>query len=139
MLKSDPIIITPLRRIETHGGDVMHALKSSEHCFVGFGEAYFSWIEHGAVKAWKRHTQITMNLIVPIGNVRFVFCLGPDLFRVVEIGEAYYCRITVPPGLWFGFQGCSQSRSLVLNLADMIHDPMEVERLSVDNIQFAWS
>lgn len=139
MLTSDSIILTPLPRIETQGGDVLHALRCNDHCFVGFGEAYFSWIDYGAVKAWKRHTRMTMNLIVPFGNVRFVFYLGSDRFRVEEIGEARYQRITVPPGLWFGFQGCSQSRSLVLNLADMIHDPKEAERLSEANINFNWS
>jgi dTDP-4-dehydrorhamnose 3,5-epimerase len=139
MLISDSIILTPLRRIETQGGDVLHALKCHDCGFFGFGEAYFSWIEHGAVKAWKRHTRMTMNLIVPIGNVRFVFYLGADQFRVEEIGEARYQRITVPPGLWFGFQGCAQPRSLVLNLADIIHDPKESERLSQANINFDWS
>ena len=136
---ADSITLSPLARIEAHGGDVLHVLKSNDPGFAGFGEAYFSRIEHRAVKAWKRHTRMTMNLIVPIGHVRFVFYLGDDRFRVLEIGEANYQRITIPPGLWFGFQGCAQHCSLVLNIADIVHDPEEYERLPQANIKFDWS
>ena len=44
------ILVTPLRKIETAGGDVLHALKQSDVGFVAFGEAYFSWIAFGAIK-----------------------------------------------------------------------------------------
>ena len=47
----DQIQVTPLRRIFSIGGDVLHALKSTEVSFKGFGEAYFSWVEPGAIKA----------------------------------------------------------------------------------------
>jgi hypothetical protein len=45
------------------------------------------------------------------------------------IGENNYVRITVPPGIWFGFKGEYAPKSLVLNLASITHDPDEVERL----------
>lgn len=139
MLNSDPIVLSSLRRIQTHGGDVLHALKCNENSFIDFGEAYFSWIEFGAVKAWKRHMRMTMNLIVPVGNVRFVFYLGDGKFQEEKIGEFRYKRITVPPGIWFGFQGIYDPRSLILNVADILHDPTEVEKVSVSDIQFSWS
>ena len=41
----DQIRVTPLQQISTPGGDVWHALKSTEESFQGFGEAYFSWVE----------------------------------------------------------------------------------------------
>ena len=84
------ILVTPLMRIETPGGDVMHAMKESDAGYVGFGEAYFSWVSGGVIKAWKRHTKTTMNVVVPVGKVRFVFCSidasGNKDFRVEEIG-----------------------------------------------------
>ena len=49
----DDILVTPLKRIPTVGGDVMHGLKKSDNGFNGFGEVYFSWVEQGAIKAWK--------------------------------------------------------------------------------------
>ena len=137
------IVLTPLARIATAGGDVLHALKSTDAGFAGFGEAYFSWVEAGAIKAWKRHNRMTMNLVVPVGRVRFVFHgtaeQGNAAFRIEEIGEDRYARITVPPGVWFGFQGMGKSRNLVLNLASICHDPTEVDRKTVADINFDWN
>jgi dTDP-4-dehydrorhamnose 3,5-epimerase len=135
----DDILIAPLARIPTPGGDVLHALKQSDRGYLGFGEAYFSWVAGGSIKAWKRHTKMTMNVIVPLGVVRFVFRLeGCDEFRIEEIGDAHYARITVPPGVWFGFQGLASPRSLVLNLADIPHDPNEVERMKFSDVNYEW-
>jgi len=138
------IAITSLKQIETAGGNVLHAMKECDDGFAGFGEAYFSWISPGAIKAWKRHTRMTMNLVVPVGHVKFVFrdvdldSLNEEFF-VKEIGANCYSRITVPPGIWFGFQGLHISPSLVLNIGNIPHDPCEVERLTLDDINYEWS
>lgn len=141
-MKLADILLTPLPRIENTGGDVLHAMKQSDAGYAGFGEAYFSWVSAGAVKAWKRHTRMTMNVVVPVGQVRFVFCLvntdGAEEFRVEEIGVDRYARITVPPGIWFGFQGLKIPQGLVLNIASIPHDPNEVERLALSDINYVW-
>lgn len=134
------ILITPLARIPTLGGDVLHGMKQSDEGYAGFGEAYFSWLACGAVKAWKRHTRMTMNVIVPLGQVKFVFRLDrSDAFRVEEMGVDRYTRLTVPPGIWFGFQGLAAPHSLVLNIANIPHDSNEVERLALSEIQYGWN
>ena len=137
------ILLTPLGQVQTSGGNVLHAMKQHDVGFMGFGEAYFSWVSCGAIKAWKRHKQMTMNLVVPVGQVRFVFYRvnsdGIREFRVEEIGEDCYSRITVPPGIWFGFQGLQMPQSLVLNIASIPHDPDEVERLFQGGINYDWS
>ena len=135
----DQIQMTPLRRISTNGGDVLHAMKSTEGSFHGFGEAYFSWVDSNVVKAWKQHLEMTINLVVPLGKVRFVFH-DPEssFFREELIGEQYYQRLTVPPGIWFGFQGNAMSSSLILNLANLSHSPEEVIRKDLEEIQFNW-
>lgn len=139
-MKLDDIHITALQRFETAGGDVLHAMKQNDVGFAGFGEAYFSWVNPGAVKAWKRHTKMTMNLLVPVGRVRFVFRLDEvSDFRVEEVGIDRYERITVPPGIWFGFQGLAESNSLVLNIASIAHDPNEVERLPLQDFNYGWN
>jgi dTDP-4-dehydrorhamnose 3,5-epimerase len=142
-MKLADILLTPLSRINTQGGDVLHAMKQSDAGFVGFGDAYFSWVSAGAVKAWKRHTRMTMNLVVPVGQVRFVFrCVnadGVEEFRVEDIGVDRYARLTVPPGIWAGFQGLSTHQSLVLNIASIPHDPNEVERLALSDINYTWN
>ena len=69
-MKLADILVTPLQQIEAEGGDVLHAMKQKDAGYDGFGEAYFSWVSAGAIKAWKRHTQMTMNVVVPVGQVR---------------------------------------------------------------------
>lgn len=139
-MRLDDIVVTPLARIATVGGDVLHGVKQGDTGYAGFGEAYFSWVSGGAVKAWKRHTRMTMNVVVPVGAVRFVFCLGGAAeFRIEEIGVDRYVRITVPPGIWFGFKGLTDSQSLVLNIASIPHDPDEIERLAVLKIAYNWN
>jgi dTDP-4-dehydrorhamnose 3,5-epimerase len=79
-----------------------------------------------------------MNIIVPIGNVRFVFFNESEGFRVEEIGVDNYVRMTVPPGIWFGFQGLGINQSLLLNISSILHDPTEVERRELHTFNFNW-
>jgi len=131
---------TPLETIRREGGSVLHGIKKSDIGYDGFGEAYFSVIENNKIKAWKCHQQMTMNLVVPYGQVKFVFCdkNSNPRFKVIEIGQNNYQRITVPPNIWFGFQGRYAPYSLILNLANVEHDPTEVKRLLIDEIYFEW-
>lgn len=139
-LNLDQILVTPLARIPTSGGDVMHAMKQTDIGFTGFGEAYFSWVTKGVVKGWKRHTRMTMNLVVPVGSVRFVFTTDEsEITRAVLLGEEQYARISVPPGFWFGFQGLGVTQSLVLNIASIQHDPLEAERRALSDIDYNWN
>ena len=137
------IIETPLSRIAVEGGDVLHALKSNEPTYSGFGEAYFSWIKPGTIKAWKMHSKMILNLVVPIGNVRFVFAQNEGKsdaeFKEIEIGERNYSRITVPPQTWFGFENLWLEPSLVMNIANIEHDPSEVIVLPKNAFQFDWN
>ena len=43
------VTVHPLKHIVVPKGDIYHALKSTDEGYVGFGEAYFSQIDHGAV------------------------------------------------------------------------------------------
>lgn len=132
------ITSTPLARVSVEGGDVLHALKSSDNGYQNFGEAYFSQIEYGAVKAWKRHINMTMNLIVPIGSILFVFVGDDGRRQEIIVGTCNYVRLTVPPKIWFGFKGLERPYNLLLNIADIEHDPTEVERRRMDEITFDW-
>ena len=136
----DDILVTTLKIIPTVGGDVMHALKNSDIGFNGFGEVYFSWVEPGAIKAWKCHQKMTLNLVVPIGEVSFVFCLPEKktIFREESIGLERYVRLTVPSGIWFGFQGIHYESSMLMNLADTPHKTDEVLRKPKSNFDYRW-
>jgi len=137
----EDIIVTPLKRIPTLGGDILHALKETDLGFSGFGEVYFSWVKQGAIKAWKCHKNMTLNLVVPIGEVNFVFhkINGINNFRTEKIGEKRYVRLTVPAGIWFGFQGNSDVSSLLMNIANIPHDPSEVVHKKETEFNYNWN
>lgn len=132
------ISITPLKRIQVIGGDVLHGMKCCDPGYTGFGEAYFSFVDYRAVKAWKKHLRMTLNFVVPLGNVLFVFLDAQGTVREEMVGENRLVRLTVPPGLWFGFQGLSSPHSLIMNVADICHDPLEVEHKKISAFTYMW-
>jgi len=137
----DGVLVTPLRIIDTPGGDVMHAMKQSDPGYIGFGEAYFSQVAHGAIKAWKRHREMTLNLVVPVGEVRFVLYDDQEdrqIFQELVLSTSNFSRLTVPPMVWVGFQGLSREGSMVLNIANLEHDPQEVDRQEINKIDYNW-
>ena len=138
-IKLDNILVTKLRFLSAAGGEVLHVLKKSDQGYKDFGEVYFSTIEPNSIKAWKRHSKMLINFVVPIGEVKFVFYINDKSgFRVEKIGLNRYVRLTVPPGIWFGFKNLSKQKSYVMNIASIIHDPEEVESCPVEHIDFKW-
>ena len=135
----DGVILTPLKKITNISGDVLHAMKATEKEFHGFGEAYFSVIKNKMIKGWKKHNIMTMNVIVPIGEAKFVFySQETHEYRTEIIGSERYCRLTVLPGTWVAFQGLSERRSLILNVANIPHDSNEADTCGLQDIIFNW-
>lgn len=133
--------VTRLKSVEVPGGNVLHAFKKSEKGFIDFGEAYFSLVAPGAIKAWKKHKEMTLNLVCPIGKVKFVLLdeeRDGTHFEEYILSTEDYFRLTIPPNIWFGFQGQSGNDSLILNIADLEHNTKEVERKSLDKIIYRW-
>jgi len=136
------VLLTPLKQIYNPKGDVFLCMKKSDPGFSGFGEAYFSTVHPGEIKPWKKHLRMTLNLVVPIGKIRFVMhddrlestTKGQTLS--VEIGPHNYQRLTVQPGIWMAFEGLDEGMNLLLNMADMEHDPDEVERADLDRFEY---
>lgn len=136
--------LTPLKVIPVKQGDVMHALKCTDTTFDGFGEAYFSNVESGFVKGWKRHNQMVMNLIVPVGAIKFVIYDGRkesssfgEIFEVT-LSRDNYQRLTIAPGLWLAFQGVSSGPSMLLNIASIQHDPEESDTADLTDFKYNW-
>jgi dTDP-4-dehydrorhamnose 3,5-epimerase len=140
----DGVLITPQKRILNPGGDILHALKRTGSGYVGFGEAYFSTIHAGAVKGWKRHRRVTLNLVVPVGVIRFVIhddrsdSPTVGLFGDICLGGENHARLTVPPGLWLAFQGRGDGLNLLLNIIDDEHDPGEADQVDLADNPFIW-
>jgi dTDP-4-dehydrorhamnose 3,5-epimerase len=142
----DGVSVTRLRRIQTQGGDVFHAMKSSDPGYAGFGEAYFTTANPGTTKAWKRHRRMTLNLVVISGLVRFgVVDNRPDSRTAggkcaIDLGPArQFARLTIAPGLWVAFRCIGGEPGLILNVANMVHDDAEVDRATLQDIPFDWN
>lgn len=141
------VIVTPLKQIFHPKGNIYHGMKNVDPGFNGFGEAYFSTISKGEIKAWKKHLQMTLNLVCPVGCIRFVLfddrvdSPTKGLFQEVELStKVNYARLTIPPGIWMGFQALTNDLNLLLNIADIIHDPNEQMNIPIDKsyIVFDW-
>ena len=139
----DGVTITPLKIIPHPSGDVLHGMKSSEDSFFGFGEAYFSTIKQGDIKGWKKHSKMTLNLVVPKGEIQFVLFDDRDKsttqgeFMSILLSLQNYQRLTVSPGLWVGFKGLSVE-NILLNIASIEHDPTETVNIPLDSLDFNW-
>ncbi len=136
----DGVTLRPLRQFPDDRGAVLHMLRSSDAHFEKFGEVYFSTVRRGAIKAWHRHTRKTVNLVVPIGMLRFVLWSEGGEARELLLGRENYQLLTIRPGIWYGFQGLAEGESLVANCATEPFDPDEGENLPVetDRIPFVW-
>lgn len=133
-----PAELTPLPRIPTAGGEVLKAMRSDETGAVDVAEAYFSRVDPGAIRAWKLHTEMTVNVVVPHGHVRFVVA-DDGRFLEYDLGPDHaYARLTITPGTWFGFQGGPEG-GLVLNLADVLHRPDEGRSRELADFDYAWA
>ncbi len=139
------VIVEPLKQICDERGKVMHMLRADSPLFAVFGEIYFSVVNPGVVKAWKRHLEMTQNFAVPVGKIRLViydnreFSSTNKKIETLEIGENNYALVRIPPLLWYGFQGISRVPALIANCTDMPHNPDEVERLDVSDKQIPYN
>lgn len=135
--------LIPLKHISVPKGDIYHALKSTDEGYVGFGEAYFSQIEHGEIKGWKRHNRMTLNIIVISGEIGFVIyddredSPSKGKFLDIQLSPASnYQRLVVSPGLWMAFYGKGEEKSMLMDIIPEPHDPTEADRLDLTEINY---
>lgn len=127
----DGVVLTGLRQLADHRGKVTIMLRADSPLFAGFGELYFSTVNQHAVKAWKCHTRMVMNVAVLAGSMRFALYddreTSPTKGQVQEIilSEDNPQLLTVPALVWNGFQGIGEGLNLLANCADILHDPAE--------------
>lgn len=136
----DGVVVTPLKKIYHPKGNILHILKKSDKVFQGFGEAYFSIIKYGEIKGWKKHTKMTLNLVVPIGVIEFLIYdeREKDFFNI-KISQNNYKRLTVKPGLWMAFRGIGKNQNILLNLSNIEHNQNEAVNIDLDKIKHKWS
>ena len=134
----DGVILTPLKQIYHPKGDIFHAMKKSDIGFDGFGEAYFSTINQNDIKGWKKHTKMTLNIVVPVGNIEFVvYDEKTKEFFSTKLSHNNYQRLTVKAGLWMAFKGLDKY-NMLLNLASIEHDQNEAINIGIEEIKYEW-
>ena len=141
------VLIQPLREIATEGGPVLHMLRADSPLYQGFGEVYFSVVQPGAVKAWKRHRLQTQHFAAPAGLIEVVIYDDREHSPSRGVVESHllgrpdqYRLLRIPPLLWYGFTARGSAPGLLANCADIPHSPDESERLPADSplIPYAW-
>lgn len=149
-----------LRVIPTDGGPVLHMLRPDAPLRPGqpcpapagtglleLGELYFSEVQPGHIKGWKRHSRQTQLFAVPSGRMRLVLYdereQSPTRGALVsvELGRPdAYALLRVPVGVWYAFAAVGDAPALLCNGADIPHDPREGEKLPLGDprIPYAW-
>ena len=134
----DGIILTSLRQIQNKKGNIFHALKKSDEGYCGFGEAYFSSVNLNETKGWKKHTKMTLNLVVIKGEIEFViYDDSSKNFFNVRLSKNNYQRLTVLPNMWLAFKGIKQE-NILLNIANVEHDPTEAINEHLSAFHYEW-
>ena len=137
--KERGIMLEMLRRIPTEGGDILKVLNGEESSFAGFGEAYFSIVRHDYTKSWRRHRRAILNLVVPVGEVKFVTTVNGVEFSAFTLsGQDNYGRLKVPAGTWFAFRGIGLGENLILCISSISHDPSESQSKDLDSFPYEW-
>ena len=133
----DGVKLNSLKEIFDPKGSVLHFIRNEQEESFIFGECYFSEIQHNAIKAWKCHTKQTQNLTVPVGLIQIVLYDDRNhssTYKNLEnlfIGrQNHYYRITIPPGVVYGFKGLYPEKSLLVNFVDLPHYPNESKKMS---------
>ena len=132
------VILTPIEKIKVDGGDIIKNIKVGDIGYKDFQESYYSIINFGKKKGWKKHLEMTLNLTCPLGEVNFVFSEDLKCFENITLDKNNLFRITIYPGIWFAFEGLYKPFSIVNNVADMIHNPNEVERKNLNEVNYFW-
>ena len=90
------------------------------------------------IKGWKKHTLMTLNIVVPIGEIEFVvFDEQNRGFFSVILSQDNYQRLTIKPGCWLAFRGIGDT-NMLLNLASMEHNTDEVISVDLNKILYEW-
>ena len=138
--------IEPLAIFPNEKGNVMHMLRCHSALFKQFGEVYFSYVNPGHVKGWKKHLKQTQHFAVPLGNIHLI--LYDDRkdssthgeIQEIDFGIQNYCLVKLPPQVWYAFKTNDDEKAMVVNCTDIPHDPHESISLDLDDpsIPYSW-
>jgi dTDP-4-dehydrorhamnose 3,5-epimerase len=140
------VIIKPLKIFRDERGQVMHMLRCDDPLFKGFGEIYFSVVNVGVVKGWKRHKEMVQSFAVPKGDMKLVIyddrpkSPSKGEIQVIEFGENNYQLVRLPPMVWYSFSPIGGVPAMVANCANIPFSPQESEQIDLDDtrVPYRW-
>ncbi|MBF0198644.1 MAG: dTDP-4-dehydrorhamnose 3,5-epimerase family protein [Planctomycetes bacterium] len=140
------VSITKLKQIKDERGSVMHMMRNDKEPFKQFGEVYFSTLNPGVTKGWKKHLAMTQHFTVPYGSIKIVLVDtrddSPTKNNILEvtISPANYILLTIPPLITYAFRNESEEISFLANCTDIVHDPNESMAMPLDSpdIPYSW-
>jgi len=138
--------IKPLKILRDERGQVMHMMRCDDDYFRQFGEIYFSVVNPGIVKGWKKHLKMTQHFAVPRGDIKLVLyddraqSVTHGEIQEIWMGEKNYQLVCIPPLVWYGFRAQSKEPAMIANCCDIPHDPKEVELRPIEDssIPYTW-
>jgi len=141
------VFIERLKIISDKRGRVMHMLRNDSELYTRFGEIYFSFINPGFIKGWKKHLIANQHYAVPIGNIKLVLYDDRQgsgtygLLQEIYTGQDNYSLIRIPAGIWYSFSSQGKAGALIANCTDIAHDASESMQSDLNNnrIPYKWS
>lgn len=127
--------VHPLKRFPDERGSVSHMLRADDEWFEQFGEIYFSTVYPGAIKAWHRHREMTLNYSVIVGMLKIVIYDdrgdSPTKGELQElfVGDLNYQLVKIPPMVWNGVKVIGGEKVIFANCATMTHTDGEMDRM----------
>ena len=140
------VSLRKLMVFENELGIVKHMLKKQWPEFKSFGEVYFSTINAGIVKGWKKHDKTILNYTVPLGNVKVVIydCNEKSIsfgkIQEIELGEKNHILLTIPPNVWYSFAVLNNEKAMICNLISVEHSKDTHHQIGLinDEIPYKW-
>ena len=146
MPRIEGVRLEPLKAFEDDRGALLHVLRADSPLFTRFGEVYLSEIKPGVMKGWKRHLRMTQHLAVPSGRVKFAMHDDRPDSPTAGVTAAYelgrpdaYALLVVPPLVWYAWACLGDRPALLVNCADLPHDPAESELCTPPGLEsYVW-
>lgn len=136
---SEPIV----KQLRVHLDDrgyLSEILRSDDPEFIKFGQVYLSTTTPGTIKAFHRHFKKTDHITCVTGQVKLVVIDAPD-GEPVKTYEYHLSPmapklITIPPGLWHGWQAVGSIEAILISVTTEPHNDLEKDEervAAIDN------
>jgi dTDP-4-dehydrorhamnose 3,5-epimerase len=113
--------IKKLKVIPDERGRLMEIFRCDDEFFEKFGQVYMTTIYPGVVKAWHYHKKQSDNIACLMGMIKLVLYDNRENsstkgeLNEFFIGEHNPALIHIPPLVYHGFKGISETEAIIIN------------------------